>query len=495
MVGIGLWSRSRISDARDFYVAGGKLPWWLVGISHHMSGYSAAVFVGYAAYAYDVGFAVYVWWAITIVVACSIGAVFLAPRWPRLRQRLGIVSPLEYLATRFNVPTQQVLAWSGAALKVFDVSAKWAASAVLLQVFAGVPLTWGILIVGGVTLIYSTIGGIWADVLTDLGQFIIQLVAAIALAIAVMVRLDGVSTPFTMWKDLPADHSQLFSGPLTGGFFMAYLIISTLSYNGGTWNLAMRMISTPNGKEARRSMLFSGALYLIWPLVLFFPMWAAPLIIPNITDSEQSYAILAQTLLPQGLIGLVLAGMFSHTMAMTASDANAISSVVVRDIIPALRKGRSFLAPKRELMVARLSTFLFIGLSMLLALTADSFGGVLGLLILWFGALVGPIAIPMLFGMLPWFKRSGPSAALISWAGGLIMFALNQYIWPDWVAGLGDNAQAFTVATPVLVSLILFIGIGFIKPENTTVGDELVDDLASDLEEGESEPAPTALGE
>jgi SSS family solute:Na+ symporter len=139
-------------------VAGGKLPWWLVGISHHMSGYSAAVFVGYAAYAYDVGFAVYVWWAITIVVACSIGAVFLAPRWPRLRQRLGIVSPLEYLATRFNVPTQQVLAWSGAALKVFDVSAKWAASAVLLQVFAGVPLTWGILIVGGVTLIYSTMG-------------------------------------------------------------------------------------------------------------------------------------------------------------------------------------------------------------------------------------------------------------------------------------------------------------------------------------------------
>jgi SSS family solute:Na+ symporter len=71
MVGIGLWSRSRISDARDFYVAGGKLPWWLVGISHHMSGYSAAVFVGYAAYAYDVGFAVYVWWAITIVVACG----------------------------------------------------------------------------------------------------------------------------------------------------------------------------------------------------------------------------------------------------------------------------------------------------------------------------------------------------------------------------------------------------------------------------------------
>ncbi|HIT76127.1 MAG TPA: Na+:solute symporter, partial [Candidatus Avipropionibacterium avicola] len=43
MVGIGWWAKSRISDASDFFVAGGKIPWWLVGISHHMSGYSAAV--------------------------------------------------------------------------------------------------------------------------------------------------------------------------------------------------------------------------------------------------------------------------------------------------------------------------------------------------------------------------------------------------------------------------------------------------------------------
>ena len=52
MVWIGWWSKRRIKNASDFFVAGGKVPWWLVGISHHMSGYSAAVFVGYAALAY-----------------------------------------------------------------------------------------------------------------------------------------------------------------------------------------------------------------------------------------------------------------------------------------------------------------------------------------------------------------------------------------------------------------------------------------------------------
>lgn len=481
MVAIGLYAKSKISDASDFYVAGGKLPAWLVGISHHMSGYSAAVFVGYAALAYTTGFAVYVWWALSITVACSIGAWLFAPRWPRLRQRLGIISPLEYLAKRFNVATEQLLAWSGAALKVFDVAAKWVASAILLQVFAGLPIVWGILVVGGVTMIYSTIGGIWADVLTDLGQFIIQFVAAIAMLGIVIVKLGGISSLWTMWERLPEGHASPFNNDLTLWFFLAYIIISTLSYNGGTWNLAMRMISTADGAAARRSMLLSGALYLLWPLVLFIPMWAAPIFLPGLANPEESYALMAQQFLPAGLIGLVLAGMFAHTMAMTASDANAISSVVVRDIIPALRRDRSFLPAKRELFMARLTTFLFIVLSMGIALTADSFGGVLGLLITWFGALVGPIAVPMLLGLLPAFKRSGSAAAITSWAIGLVVFATNKYLLAGPIESLGTaSAQTITVATPVLCSIAVFIGYGLIRPAHSAEVDALVDSLGYD---------------
>lgn len=491
MVAIGLYAKSKITDAADFYVAGGKLPAWLVGISHHMSGYSAAVFVGYAALAYTTGFAVYVWWAVSITVACSIGAWLFAPRWPRLRQRLGIISPLEYLATRFNVPTEQLLAWSGALLKVFDVAAKWVASAILLQVFAGLPMAWGILVVGGVTMIYSTIGGIWADVLTDLGQFIIQFVAAIVMLVIVMAKLGGIGSVFTMWDRLPEGNALPFNDDLTVWFFLAYCVISTLSYNGGTWNLAMRMISTADGAAARRSMIYSGVLYLIWPLVLFIPMWAAPIFLPNLADPEQSYALMAQQFLPQGLIGLVLAGMFSHTMAMTASDANAISSVVVRDIIPALRREKGFLPAKKELFTARLTTFLFIVLSMGIALTADSFGGVLGLLILWFGALVGPIAVPMLLGLLPAFRRSGSAAAITSWAVGLVIFAVNKYLIADQIEALGSaSAQAITVAAPVLGSILVFALYGAIRPVRRPEVDELVEALSSDS--AAHEPSRTA---
>src|ERR1700752_2176900 len=106
MLAVGFYIRRRIHNARDFFTAGGRMPWWLSGISHHMSGYSSAVFVGYAAIAYTDGLSIYIWWACTIVFALLVGSKVFAPRWVRLRLHTGMISPLEYLAVRYNVMTQ-----------------------------------------------------------------------------------------------------------------------------------------------------------------------------------------------------------------------------------------------------------------------------------------------------------------------------------------------------------------------------------------------------
>lgn len=496
MVAVGVWAKSRIHDAKDFFTAGGKMPWWLSGISHHMSGYSSAVFVGFAAVAYNEGFVLYVWWALGITFAMVVGSFLFAPRWPRLRQRLGIISPLEYLKIRYNVPTQQLLAWSGTALKVFDVGAKWTAMGVLLNVFADVPLEWGILLTCGVTLIYSTIGGLWADALTDLGQFVIQLIAGVVLFVAVLDALDGVPTIWGMWDDLPEGNGDFFNGQYTALFVVVYLLINTLSYNGGTWNLAQRFIASPSGSTARKAALLSAGLYLFWPLVMFFPMWAAPLLLPGLDDPEQSYALLTTELLPAGLVGLVLAGLFSHTMAMTGSDANAISSVVTRDILPAVWRATRTMTARTELTVGRVAVFSFIALSMVIALTADNFGGVVGLIITWFGGLVGPIAIPMLLGMLPWFKRSGPDAAVSSWAVGVGFFALAKFVFDDAIASLAaDQVTAITVGGPVVCSLITYILVGLLRPWRNDAADALVDSLGEDVEDDAVERAQAAREE
>lgn len=466
MVGMGFWARAKIKTASDFFTAGGAMPWWLSGISHHMSGYSSAVFVAYAAIAYTVGFSIYIWWACSISIALLIGSNIFPGRWSRLRQRLGIISPLEYLVVRYNLPAQQVLAWSGALLKIFDVGAKWTSAAILLHVFANVPTLWGVLLTGSVTVIYSVVGGLWADALTDMSQFVIQVIAGIVMLVAVLARLGGVTALWTIWDQLPPSHSRTFVGQYTLAFALVYMLVNFLSYNGGTWNLAQRFIAAPTATSARKAAVLSAALYLIWPLVLFFPMWAAPLLLPHLADPSQSYALLTQHLLPQGLVGLVLAGMFAHTMAMTSSDANAISSVVVRDILPALRGGRRP-SDRAQLLSGRICTLLFLSLSMCIALTADRFGGVIGLVILWYGALLGPIAIPILFGMLSIFRRSGANAVIASWVAGAVAFALIKFVFSSQIAELpGDLTTTITIAGPVLSSLLVFIGVGVILPSN-----------------------------
>jgi len=193
MLVMGLWARTKVKTAGDFFTAGGAMPWWLSGISHHMSGYSSAVFVGFAAIAYTSGFSLYIWWACSICLALVLGSGIFPGRWARMRQTLDIISPLEYLATRYNLPAQQLLAWSGALLKIFDVGAKWTSAAILLQVFAGVPMHFGVLLIGAVTLVYSVVGGLWADALTDMSQFLIQLVAGSAMLIAVLLRLVTIT--------------------------------------------------------------------------------------------------------------------------------------------------------------------------------------------------------------------------------------------------------------------------------------------------------------
>jgi len=162
---------------------------------------------------------------------------------------------------------------------------------------------------------------------------------------------------------------------------------------------------------------------------------------------------LTMELLPVGLIGLVIASLFANTMSMTSSDINTISAVITRDILPAISK--KFSHGKSSLMTARITTFVFTLGTIIVALQFEKFGGVLGLIISWFAALVGPIAIPMLFGMIPWFKSCGPKAAIGSILVGLAAFVITKNV--------EIGSLALEISLPVLSSTFTYILIGFIE--------------------------------
>ncbi|MFK4065981.1 sodium:solute symporter family protein [Streptomyces sp. NPDC029674] len=483
MVAIGVWSHKRVDNVSDFFTAGGKMPWWLSGISHHMSGYSAVMFTGYAGIAYTYGVTSFVTWSFPIALGIAIGSRLFAPRINRLRSRLHVASPLEYLKNRYDLKTQQALAWSGMLLKIVDVGAKWAAIATLLSVFTGVSLNQGILITGVITAIYCTIGGLWADALTELGQFVIQLLAGIAMFVAVVMELNDMGIGFFGAWDEPAlqGHEKPLVGPYGTVFLLAFLFIKLFEYNGGMLNQAQRYMATANAKEAARSAKLSAILWLVWPVVLFFPMWMSPLLVESEkADGSDSYGLMTEQLLPHGLLGLVIVGFFSHTMAMCSSDANAIAAVFTRDCAPVVSAKARAWNERSGLIAARVTTVVFLGLSMAAATQVNSpaFGDIITVVIKWVAGLMGPMAIPMMLGLLRPFRRSGPTAALTSWALGLLAFWLVNYPI-SWNVEGGVPLQ-YQVSIPLAVSLVLYIVIGYIKPEDTPERDALIERINTD---------------
>lgn len=485
MVWIGFYSKRSVKNSEDFFVAGGKVPWWLSGISHHVTGYSGVVFVGYAGIAYAHGISIYFWWSVNIAIAVAIGAVTIAPRWPRLRRSLGIQSPTEYLQIRYDTASQLIVAVSGVMVKLLDVGAKWASMGILLYGFTNgrIPIWLGIIISGLTSLIYISIGGLVADLWTDFAQFVVQTIAGMALFIGVIWRLGEYGLTFSsVFEKLPEDHLSVFNAGRGQGSFswtLLYFFVVFLSYNGGTWSLATRFISTPDDTQAKKAALVSSALYLVWPFVLFFPMWCGPLIFPGMTQGEAEsklYAMLTSEFLPVGLIGLVLAGMFANTLSMCTSDANTISAVLTRDVIPFFKPAMKNISTDdpRSLTIARVTTIGFTLLTLLVAIFRDQMGGVTGLILTWFAALLGPTAIPLLLGLFPRFKHSDSKAAIFSMLGGLGVFVATKM-------GLTLPTDIALIA-PLATSFFIYVGIGMANKSAGKPVPERVENLMRQLE-------------
>jgi Na+/proline symporter len=286
--------------------------------------------------------------------------------------------------------------------------------------------------------------------LNDTAQFLVQFIVGTTMITAVAVKLGGFSGMLHSFSNLPATHVQPFHEPYTMMFAFIFLLINFLSYNGGTWHLAVRFIASPSGSEARKAALLSSALYLLWPIILFTPLCLAPLLIPGLANPEHSYITLAKTFLPAGLVGLVLAGLFANTMAMTSTDSTTLTAVITRDILPRIHNKISSYDPKKSLILARVTTFLLTLSTIIVAVNIDKFGGVFGMIVAWYGGMLGPISIPMILGFMPAFKRCGPAIAIASILAGLVTFALLKIFFA------GQLSKALEIGMPGIVSFLIY---------------------------------------
>ncbi|MBR2584135.1 MAG: hypothetical protein IKE64_01710, partial [Thermoguttaceae bacterium] len=159
-------------------------------------------------------------------------------------------------------------------------------------------------------------------------------------------------------------------------------------------------------------------------------MWACPLLLPGLPEDQlnQSYCLMVVKFLPPGLTGLMLAALVSHTLTMTTADATAITSVLVRDVFPKIFPSVKFARPKQQLLIARMVTLVFMLLTTVVALANQNFGGIIGIVLDWFSALLGPVSIAMILGLMPWFRHCGVGATLLALVAGIGIFIVMKFL-------------------------------------------------------------------
>ncbi|MFA7421467.1 MAG: sodium/solute symporter [Melioribacteraceae bacterium] len=443
---LGYYAKRKVKNIEDYFAGGRSVPWWMAAISHHMSGYSAFAFVGHATIAYMSGFSIWTFFAVPIFIAMIIGAYTWAPKWVRL----NVVTPVEYLEERFDLKTRKLFAWSGMSIKFIDEGVKLYSLAIIVHVVSGFPIEITIIGCGLVTMIYIMFGGLWATMLTDFMQFIVQFGTSFILVYLVLNAVGGWSK---MWESLPPGHSSLFSDAISPGFMLVYLFVIILSYNGGTWGLAQRFYSIGKPSDAKKAAILSALLYLIYPLAIYIPIWSARLVIGEIKDPEQAYVLVAQKFFSQvspGMIGLFISSIFAATMSMISADLNSLSAVFTKDIYQ--RSFNKNASEQKLVKIGMISTIIFGLLTIVSALITIRLEGAFNTMVEWYAAILGPISIPLLFGMV--FRKPTWRGAIYSWAAGFLAFVLVKFIIP-LLTGIPTTFAQYTGAE-LLVSFAVF---------------------------------------
>ncbi|MEM1128437.1 MAG: sodium/solute symporter [Bacteroidota bacterium] len=347
MIGLSVYLGRGQKDEEDYYVGGRTLPWWAVGISTMATQTSAISFISIPAFVAlrEGGGLTWLQYELAVPLAMIAVMTLLIP----LFRGLNLVSVYEYLELRFDASVRTLVS------AVFLISRGLAtgvgvyASAIVLAVCLGIPLWATILIIGIVTIIYDTIGGITAVVYSDviqmgvlLGGIIVCIVYAADLVGGFGAMLDALPRERLDALDLSTGLGDGGAVPfwafLFGGFFLY------ASYYGTDQSQVQRQLSAKSIRESKYALVFNGLvrfpltlLYAALGIAAYAAYVASPELQASIPADRPDFLIPQFILLnlPPGLRALLFAALLAAAMSSLDSALNSLSAATMRDFLDA----------------------------------------------------------------------------------------------------------------------------------------------------------------
>lgn len=460
------WAIGRKQKSQeDYYLGGRAMPAWQISLSIMATQVSAISLIGAPAFIAlkTNGGLVWLQYEFAIPLAMMLIMLTLIPMYHHTRA----VTIYEYLEKRFGAATRTLISAVFLLGRGLGSGVALLATGIVTAVCLNWPLWETVLLIGLVSIIYTTFGGIKADIYSDIIQLVILWSGAIIAVLVLISLLDGHAFEF-----LTSDHPRLqvfdfsstglgdgktfaFWPMLIGGLFLY------LSYYGCDQSQAQRLLTTKTPQAAQKSTFINGLLR--FPLVLTYCA-VGVLLIPFLHRQPEFARQLAGQqpdflvpyflieYMPKGLLGLLIAGIFAASMSSLDSALNSLSAASYRDFLVKLFPGLAHISDRKQVRLSRWLTILWGMIATGFALRM--IGGsetVLELVNKIGSAFYGPILATFWLGMLT--RRANQTGAI----GGLLTgVAVNIFLWQFFgqaVSWLWWNVIGFAVSFVVGYSL------------------------------------------
>jgi SSS family solute:Na+ symporter len=449
VVAIGVMARRAIATSEDFLLSGRSLPAWVTGLAFISANLGAIEILGMAANGAQYGLpTVHFYWIGAVPAMVFLGLVMM-PFYYGSRVR----SVPEFLLRRFNPATHLFNAVSFAAAAVLIAGVNLYALALVINALIGWPIWVSIVVSAGFVLAYITLGGLSGAIYNEVLQFFVIIAGLVPLVIIGLRDVGGWSglqdkidhtklgsAAFSTWGGSHVGH---WTNPLGDWIGIVMGLGFVLSFGYWTTNFAevQRALSAKDLSAAQRTPLIGAFPKIFIPALTIIPGLVALAVIPNLGTSDKatfndSIPLLMNKYLPNGTLGIALAGLLAAFMAGMAANVSSFNTVFTYDI------WQDYIVKDRPdryyLRVGRVVTVVGILIGVGTAFIASGYTNIMNYIQLLFSFFNAPLFATFIVAM--FWKRSTPWAGISGLAAGTAGAAVMHfagyhiaYFYPDGV--------------------------------------------------------------
>src|ERR1700742_2203411 len=435
VLGIGFIARSQISTSLDFFLSGRRLPAWVTGLAFISANLGAVEIMGMSANGAQVGLSTMHYYWIGAVPAMLFLGVVMMPFYYGSKVR----SVPEFMRRRFGPGAHLVNAISFALAQVLIAGVNLFLLATVINALLGWPRWISLIVAAVVVLSYITLGGLSAAIYNEVLQFFVIVAALVPLTIFGLIKVGGwnglkdkVIDTMTDGKGTATPHEQPHTrpGPAWSGFDspvwsvigIVFGLGFVLSFGYWTTNFVevQRAMASDSISSARRAPIIGSFPKMFIPFVIVVPGMIAAAVIGDMIHLKSSGSgdityndamlLMIRDILPNGLIGVAVAGLIASFMAGMAANISAFNTVVSYDI------WQQYVVKDRSddyyIAVGRVATLGATILAIFTALIAAGYSNLMDYLQTLFGFFNAPLFATFTLAM--FWKRMTATAG---WAG------------------------------------------------------------------------------